>query len=44
MSKISAKQRYQSFTEWHNWAKSTYPSFKNKKKKVAQPKFSNYGK
>lgn len=44
MSTTSAKQRYQAFTEWHNWAKTQYPSFKNKKKKVAQPRFSNYDK
>lgn len=42
MSKTSAKQRYQAFTEWHEWAKTKYPSFRKKKKKVAQPTFSNY--
>ena len=44
MSKISAKQRYQSFQEWHAWAKTKYPSFRQKKKKVVQPTYSNYGK
>ena len=44
MSKTSAKQRYQAFQEWHNWAKTKYPSFRAKKKKVAQPRFSEYGK
>ncbi len=44
MSRTSAKQRYEAFTEWHNWAKTKYPSFKNatKKKKPAQPRFSDY--
>ena len=42
MSKTSAKQRYQAFQEWHAWAKSQYPSFKTKKKKPTQPKFSDY--
>lgn len=42
MSKTSSKQRYIAFTEWHNWAKSQYPSFKTKKKKPTQPKFSDY--
>lgn len=42
MSKTSAKQRYTAFTEWHNWAKAQYPSFRTKKKKQAQPKFSDY--
>mgnify|MGYP006170613441 FL=1 len=46
MSKTSGKQRYEAFTEWHIWAKSQYPSFKNavKKKKAPQPRFSEYGK
>jgi hypothetical protein len=42
MSKMSAKQRYTTFTEWHEWAKSKYPSFRKKKKKSPQPTFSNY--
>jgi len=44
MSNTSAKQRYVAFTEWHNWAKTQYPSFRTKKRKVSQPKFSEYGK
>lgn len=44
MSKMSARQRYMAFTEWHNWAKTKYPSFRVKKKKPQQPKFSDYGK
>lgn len=44
MSKMSAKQRYTAFTEWHEWAKSKYPSFRTKKRKQNQPKFSEYGK
>lgn len=46
MSNTSAKQRYETFTEWHIWAKSQYPAFKNavKKKKNTQPRFSEYGK
>lgn len=37
MSKTSAKQRYQSFQEWHAWAKQQYPSYRAKKKKTAPP-------
>ena len=37
MSKVSAKQRYESFQEWHVWAKSKYPSFRVKKKPQPQP-------
>ena len=44
MSKTSAKQRYTAFTEWHEWAKSKYPSFRVKKKTPSQPRFSEYGK
>jgi len=44
MSKTTAKQRYQVFTEWHEWAKQQYPSFRKKKKKQTQPTFSSYGK
>jgi|TARA_B100001094_G_C18132791_1_gene773239 hypothetical protein len=46
MSNTSAKQRYETFMEWHSWAKSNYPNFKNavKKKKPSQPRFSDYGK
>ena len=44
MSTTSAKQRYEQFQEWHVWAKTKYPSFKNatKKKKPQQPKFTQY--
>jgi len=46
MSRTSAKQRYEAFTEWHEWAKSKYPSYRNaaKQKKAPQPHFSEYGK
>ena len=44
MSKTSAKQRYQAFTEWHEWAKVKYPSFRKKKQKQRTPTFSDYGK
>jgi len=44
MSKTSAKQRYTVFTEWHEWAKTQYPAFRVKKKKPAQPSFTEYGK
>lgn len=44
MSRTSAKQRYTAFTEWHNWAKSQYPSFRTKKIKLTEPRFSEYGK
>ena len=42
MSKTSAKQRYQSFQEWHAWAKTKYPSFRVKKVKPKQPTYSDY--
>ena len=42
MSRTSAKQRYQAFQEWHAWAKSQYPSFRVKKKKVETPTYSEY--
>lgn len=42
MSNTSAKQRYVAFTEWHAWAKTKYPSFRTKKKKPTQPRFSDY--
>ena len=44
MSKTSARQRYKAFTEWHEWAKTKYPSFRVKKKKKATPTYSEYGK
>jgi len=44
MSKTSARQRYQAFTEWHEWAKTKYPAFRVKKKKKAMPTYSEYGK
>ena len=46
MSKMSAKQRYETFTEWHNWAKTKYPSFRVKKtrKAPAFPKMADDGK
>ena len=37
MSKISAKTRYETFQEWHQWAKKQYPSFRVKKKKPQIP-------
>jgi len=37
MSKISAKTRYESFMEWHKWAKTKYPSMNVKKKKAPVP-------
>jgi len=42
MSKTSAKQRYETFTEWHKWAKTTYPSFKaaSKRKPTQKPIWS----
>ena len=42
MSKISAKQRYETFTEWHKWAKSQYPEFRKKKKTPIAPPYSEY--
>tara|TARA_R110000772_G_scaffold10499_1_gene33430 strand:- start:1914 stop:2054 length:141 start_codon:yes stop_codon:yes gene_type:complete len=38
MSTTSAKQRYETFTEWHNWAKSKYPNFRAASKKKTTPK------
>lgn len=45
MSKMSAKTRYEAFTEWHAWAKTKYPAFRTKKKKVAPafPKMADDG-
>lgn len=37
MSKVSAKTRYEAFTEWHKWAKTQYPAFRTKKKKPQMP-------
>jgi hypothetical protein len=44
MSQTSAKQRYETFQEWHQWAKSKYPNFKaaSKKKPTTQPIYSSY--
>ena len=44
MSKMSARTRYEAFTEWHAWAKTKYPAFRTKKKKEATPTYSEYGK
>jgi hypothetical protein len=33
MSKNSPKSNYTQFTEWLSWAKSKYPTLKNKKSK-----------
>ena len=32
MSKVSAKSRYEAFSEWHKWAQVHYKSMKKKKK------------
>jgi len=37
MSKMSAKTRYESFMEWHQWAKTKYPTMRVKKKKPQMP-------
>lgn len=37
MSKNSARQNYQVFSEWLNWGKTRYNSLKKKKK--AKPEF-----
>jgi len=42
MSKISAKARYEAFTEWHNWAKTKYASLRTKKTKPAAPRYIEY--
>lgn len=42
MSKMSAKTRYEAFTEWHKWAQHKYPILKKKKKK-ARPDYITYG-
>lgn len=41
MSRVSAKQRYETFVEWHKWAQTRYQSMKKKKKANPIP-FSNY--
>lgn len=43
MSNNSARQTYQAFTEWYNWAKTKYPTLKQKKKKPKAPNFIAYG-
>ena len=42
MSQNSSKQTYEAFKEWHNWAKTKYPSFNQKKKKSPVPIWSLY--
>ena len=37
MSKNSSKQLYESSQEWLKWARTKYPSFKLKKKKISFP-------
>ena len=44
MSNTSANQRYETFTEWHAWAKTQYPNFRIKKKKKQEPNFTSYEK
>ena len=41
MSKMSAKTRYEAFSEWHKWAQTRYQSMKRKKK--ARPDYMAYG-
>jgi hypothetical protein len=41
MSKMSAKTRYEAFSEWHKWAQTKYPIMKKKKK--ARPEYMTYG-
>ena len=41
MSKMSAKTRYEAFSEWQNWAKHKYPIMRRKKK--ARPDYLTYG-
>jgi|TARA_R110001592_G_scaffold183006_6_gene426518 hypothetical protein len=42
MSVNSSKQTYESFQEWHKWAKQTMPGFKSasKKKPTQKPVWS----
>jgi len=40
MSKMSAKTRYEAFSEWHKWAQVQYKSMKKKKK--ARPDYMAY--
>ena len=42
MSKISGKTRWESFQEWHKWAKTQYPSFNKQKKKTPPPIWMGY--
>jgi hypothetical protein len=41
MSKMSAKTRYEAFSEWHKWALTATQSMKKKKK--ARPEHLTYG-
>jgi len=41
MSKMSAKTRYEAFSEWHKWASHRYQSMKKKKK--TRPDYMTYG-
>ena len=38
MSVNSSKQTYESFQEWHKWAKTKYPSYLAASKKKHAPK------
>ena len=40
MSKMSAKTRYEAFSEWYKWAQHKYPIMKKKKK--ARPEYLTY--
>ena len=40
MIKLSAKARYEAFSEWHKWAQVHYKSMKKKKK--ARPDYLAY--
>ena len=42
MSVNSSKQTYESFQEWHKWAKTQYPTFRVKKKPKSQPIWGFY--
>ena len=42
MSNNSARQNYQAFTEWYNWAKTKYPTLKKKKKRTPAPVWAGY--
>ena len=42
MSKNSARQTYEAYSEWYIWAKSKYPTLRKKKKSIPKPIWNIY--